>query len=112
MSDLAAPGTGEPEDVKSTATYRGLKVAVILLGVLIAIAFAILVIGLGVKLAAHGRAPKTEGFALPPGATISATAVQNDRLIMRVKTLTGEEIDIVDTTNGNLVGRIETAPAR
>jgi hypothetical protein len=112
LSDLAASGTGEPEDVKSTATYRGLKVAVILLGVLIAIAFAILVIGLGVKLAAHGRPAPTAGFVLPPGAAITGTAVQNDRLIMRVKTLTGEEIDIVDTTNGHLVARIETTQAR
>jgi hypothetical protein len=98
--------------MKSSATYRGLRVAVILLGVLIVIAFGILVIGLGIKLAAHGRPPRPAGFALPPGAAITGTAVQNDRLIMRVKTMTGEEIDIVDTSDGHLVGRIETTPAR
>lgn len=109
MSDFAAPGTGEPEDVKSTATYRGAKAAVILLGALIVIAFIVLIVGLAMKLTGHGSGARPSEFALPPGAVITGTAVQNDRLIMRVKTVTGEEIDIVNTADGHLVGRITTA---
>jgi hypothetical protein len=108
LSDLAASGTGEPEDVKSTATYRGAKAAVILLGALIIIAFVVLVVGLAMKLTGHGPARAGE-LVLPQGAVITATAVQGDRLIMRVKTVTGEEIDIVNTGDGRLVGRITTA---
>ncbi|HSZ73554.1 MAG TPA: hypothetical protein VK779_01950 [Rhizomicrobium sp.] len=113
MSDLPLPGTGDTEDIKSTATYRGAKAAVILLGALIVIAFGVLVVGLSMKLSGHKPAPpRSADLALPPGAVIEATAVQNDRLIMRLRVAGGEEVDIVDTTDGHLVGRITTTPVR
>ncbi len=112
-SDLPLPGADDAEDIKSSATYRGAKAAVILLGVLIVIAFGVLVIGLSMKLSGHkGAPPRSADLALPPGAVIEATAVQNDRLIIRVRVAGGEEIDIIDTSDGHFVGRIRTTPAR
>ena len=34
---------------------------------------------------------------------------QPGRLILRIKTATGEEIDILDTQNGHLVGQVKAA---
>ncbi len=46
MSELASATVAPEEDVQNTATYRGLKAVVILLGALIIIAFGVLVVGL------------------------------------------------------------------
>ena len=91
--------------------YRGLKAAVIILGVLIFIALAVLVVGLTMRFSGHSMTSGNGAtVALPPGASITGTAVQNNRLIIRMKTPGGEEIDIVDAGDGHLVGRVRTTP--
>lgn len=98
------------------ANYRFAKGAVIILGVLIVVAIIALVLGFALR-AGHRAPPpadapaaaKTE-IALPPGAQILSMDIDHDRLIIRVRTDAGEEIDIVDTGNGRLVGQVK-APA-
>lgn len=110
MSDLS-PATAAPEDVKNTASYRGLKAVVILLGALIIIAFGLLVVGALTRFHAKSTpnaAAIENTIALPAGAEIVSSEVQSDRLILRVKAQKGESIYIVDTGTGHLVGRVQT----
>ena len=93
------------------AGVRLLKAVVIVLGVLIVIGLGVLVVGIGLKFGAHRGAPPTDRdpamFALPPGATIVEMQTQPGRVVLRVRTKAGEEIDIVDTQDGRLVGRVK-----
>jgi hypothetical protein len=98
-------------DPRAATLYRGLKAAVIILGVLIVIALAVLVAGLIMRFSGHSIGGGSgRSVLLPPGAAITGTAVQNNRLIIRMKTADGEEIDIIDAGDGHLVGRIRTLP--
>lgn len=110
MSDLSSV-TAAPEDVKNTASYRGLKAVVILLGALIIIAFGLLVVGaltrFHVKSAPNAAAIENT-IALPAGGQIVSSEVQSDRLILRVKVPKGESFYIIDTGSGHLVGRVQT----
>lgn|GEM_PF-1542976 len=110
MSDPAS-ATIAPEVTHSPAN-RGLKAVVILLGALIIIAFGLLVVGaltrFNAKSSSH-TATQNNTIALPPGSDIESSELQADRLILHVRAGAGEEIYIVDTTNGHLVGRIQTA---
>ena len=49
-----------------------------------------------------------EAESLPPGARIISAQTDSGRLILRVKTATGEEIDILDLADGRLVSQIRT----
>jgi hypothetical protein len=46
-------------------------------------------------------------FTLAPGSRILSMDSQPGRLILRIKTTTGEEIDILDTQNGHLIGQVK-----
>ena len=46
-------------------------------------------------------------FALPPGAKIVEMQTQQGRLILRLRTQAGDEVDILDTDDGHLVARIK-----
>lgn len=50
-------------------------------------------------------------FVLPPGATVTKTETQPGRLILHVHSDAGDEIDIVDTSDGHLVSRIGPTPS-
>lgn len=107
--------TVEPEDVKNTATYRSLKAVVIFLGALIVVAFVLLVVGLVMRFSGKGRAVQTAGestIELPAGTNIVTSTVEGDRLILRTKSPAGDEIYIVDTSSGRLVGHVMTAPPK
>jgi hypothetical protein len=86
---------------------------VIGLGVLIVIAFGALVVGMVAKMGGHtapAPAPAASGaFALPPGGRIVEMQSQPGRLILRVRTAEGEEVDILDTDDGHLVARVKAA---
>jgi hypothetical protein len=102
------------EDPKSTTAYRAARAAVIILGILLLIGFGLLIVGFAMKLRGHDlhadhTAPAL--FTLPPGAAIVHSEVNNNRLILHVRTKAGEEIDILDTTDGHLIGRVRTAAA-
>jgi hypothetical protein len=109
LSDLAS-ATLIPEDSKNSATYRGLKAVVILLGALIVVAFVLLVVGLVTRFSAKGSqhtATAENTVVLPAGSQIVSSDVQGDRLILRVNVKGSDEIYIVDTGNGHLVGRVQ-----
>jgi hypothetical protein len=82
-----------------------LKAVVIGLGVLIVIALALVVVGIVSKFG--GAAQPSRAFALAPGAKIVEMQSGPNRLILRVRTEQGDEIDIVDTDDGHLVARIK-----
>jgi hypothetical protein len=86
-----------------------LKAVVIGLGALIVIALAFVVIGIVSKLGGQGAPASQAGavFALAPGASIVEMQSQAGRLILRVHTQQGDEIDIIDTDDGHLVAKIK-----
>ena len=103
--------SGIPEN--QTPAYKAAKLAVIMLSALIILALIALVVGglsrMGSKPKAASNAPST--FTLAPGARVMAMETQPGRLILRIRTATGEEIDIIDTADGRLVSQIKaTAP--
>ena len=106
MSDVTP---GPADNYKSSPSYRGAKAAVILLGVLLGIAFLLLIVGFAVKLTGHkagaGGAPVQ--FTLARGAKIVSTEIAGDRLILHVRSGAGDEIDIIDTKDGRLVGQVK-----
>ncbi len=50
------------------------------------------------------------GIALPPGTKILSSSTEAGRLVLRLQTPQGEEIRIIDLTNGRLVQSIKTSP--
>jgi len=88
-----------------------LKAVVIGLGVLIVIGLGALVFGVVSKFGKHGApapAAVSQGaFVLPEGAAIVEMQSQPDRLILRVRSAVGEEVDIVDLSDGHLIARIK-----
>ena len=93
-----------------TPAYKAAKLAVIILSVLIILAVIALVVGGIAKL---GRARPFTGatatFQLPPGARIIDMQSQPGRLILRVRDAAGEEIDLLDTQDGHLVGQVKAS---
>lgn len=113
MSDMQAPA-----DPQSSLAYRGAKYAVIILSALIILALIGLVIGVVMKLSGRSThfAEGGHTFILPQGARVLATEAQPGRLILHVRSPEGDEIDIISTEDGKLVGRVVSArptpPAR
>jgi hypothetical protein len=85
---------------------RLLQGVVIGLGVLFVIALVGVVAGVVMKRGGHAAAAAGGAYALPPGAAILDMRSEPGRLVLRLKTKQGEEIDIVDTADGHLVARI------
>lgn len=107
MSDIDKPQSETP-------AYKAAKLAVIILSVLIILAVIALVAG-GIAKFSGGKAkpigtPAT--FSLAEGARIITMDSQPGRLILRIKTATGEEIDILDTEDGHLVGQVKATFAK
>ena len=99
MSDIATQET--------PPNHRGLLALVIGLGVLFVIAVVVSIV-IAVTRQGHGPAASRAGaFALPKGAVIVAMESQPNRLILHLRAPEGEEIDIVDLTDGHLVARIQ-----
>jgi hypothetical protein len=106
MSDATLPA--DAVDPKSTATYRGLKAAVIILGVLLLLAFVLVVVGIGMRMSGHAPGQSTEAghYDLPPGAKILSMQVANNRLIMQVDETGVDRVLIFNTDDGRLIGQI------
>jgi hypothetical protein len=107
MSDI-------PPDPQNSPALKAAKLAVIILSSLIILALVALVVGAIMKLAGGGK-PRTEAasnFVLAPGSRIVSMDTQPGRLILRIRTATGEEIDILDTQNGHLVGQVKATNAK
>jgi hypothetical protein len=46
-------------------------------------------------------------FALPPDARIVEMQSQSNRLILHLRTPSGDEVDIIDVSDGHVVSRIK-----
>ncbi len=109
MSDIEAPA-----DPRNTATFRAARLAVIVLSALIILALIGLVVGGIMKFS--GRTARAAGnpnaalFSLPPGAQILTIASEPGRLILHVRSKSGDEIDIVSTEDGRLITKIKAGP--
>ena len=107
MSDIPPVSNG-PLPENQTPAYKAAKWSVIILSVLIVVAVFALIIGglakMGGKTATHGAIGT---FQLPPGARIVEMQSQPGRLILRVREAKGEEIDIIDTQDGRLIGQVK-----
>lgn len=108
------PGAAPVNPPQKTTAQRILLGVVIGLGLLIVLGLGGLVIGVTMKMRGAGSSAGSSAAApaltLPAGASIEAMEVSGERLILRVKTGAGEEIDIVDTADGHVVSRIQAAP--
>jgi hypothetical protein len=102
-------------DPTKTTSYRLARAAVIILGVLLAFAFVLLVVGLIWRMTGHKSATETqEGparFTLPPGTRIISLDFQPGHLILHARSPQGEEVDIFDTDTGRLVGQVKVPQA-
>ena len=105
MSDVS---TSDAIDPKSTISYRGAKVAVIVLGVLLLLAFIMVVVGIGMRMSGHapGQNVAAGQFELPAGSEIEDTQVAGNNLVMTVRTPNGVTVYIFNANDGHLVGRI------
>jgi hypothetical protein len=100
-------------DPSQSPAYKAAKLAVIILSALIILALIALVAGAILKFQGGGRTlatPPGGKFILPAGAKILSSDSQPGRLILHVQTGAGEEIDILDTSDGHLVNQIKAGP--
>jgi hypothetical protein len=99
-----------PLPENQTPAYKAAKLAVIILSILIILAVIALVLGgitrMGRKTSNAGA---TSSFQLPAGARIIDMQSQPGRLILRVRDTAGEEIDLLDTQDGHLVGQVKAS---
>ena len=116
MSDMPGqdvkPAEGFVNAPERGPGHRLLMAVVIFLGILILIGLGALVVGIAKKMGgpSKGGAAPEAALVLPADASIETMEVSGNRLVLRVKTGTGEEIDIVDTEDGHVVSRIKSAP--
>jgi hypothetical protein len=108
---LSESGTTPPAPVTNSAiAYRVALAAVIFLGVLIVIALGTVIVGLVTRFGGHRGAPAAFAqFTLAPGNRLLSTDVSGDRLVLRLRGPSGDEIDIIDIETGRLVAKIHSA---
>ena len=101
-----------------TNFMRMLKALVIGMGILIVIGSAVIVVkiaqrGIG-ESAANGDGPVTPTtIALPAGARVIETALDGDRIALRIALEDGgERVMIIDTRSGRRVGAVDLGPAQ
>ena len=104
-SDVPAP----------TASYRGLLALVIILGALIVVGLIGLIVaammGAG-RRGADATGPAPFVTAVPaPGAHIESAELQGNRILMRLSGGEGDELVILDSSSGRVVGRVRIGSA-
>lgn len=99
------------EDPEALASFRFARGAAIILGVLIVLALVALALGFAFR----GKAAPAPGaavhVALPEGARILSLDVVQGRVVLRIHSDEGDEVDIIDAESGRLVSQAK-APAR
>jgi hypothetical protein len=98
-----------PLEPQKTTSYQLMLAVVIFLGVLIVIAVCIMVAGLLMKFSNHAQphAAEAGSLTLPADARIVEMQSQSSRLILHVRTPSGDEVDIIDIDDGHVVSRIK-----
>lgn len=86
-----------------------LKALAIGMGVLIAAGAAVVAVTIVHRLGAAGAPPENISVALPEGAEIVETALDGDRLALRLETADGPRVAIFDLATGALVQTVEIA---
>ena len=116
MSDMphapnATSNVSGPEN--QTRAYKAAKFAVIILSALIILVLIAIVAG-GVSKLRGKSAPEANpsSVQLAPGAHIVEMQSQPGRLILRIRNGAAEEIRIIDTQNGRLVGQVKATFVR
>lgn len=102
------------EEVKpDQRKLRVLRTVVIILGALIIGAFALMIVFSVQKLMRKpdAVAPSAFDLGLPPGAVIKDYALDGERMAVRVQTQAGEQIVIVDTEHGRIIGTVRPTQA-
>ena len=108
-----------PGTVFTPRQVRVLKIAVIVMGILLVGGFAVVVAGIvyqasqlgDKKVQTPAPAPdvlpgvQTE-LAIPSGATVTAMALDGDRLALHLKSSTGPEVLVIDVPTGKVISRI------
>lgn len=123
MTDPAAEDDDEPVKATSvpltpaTGKQRVLLVIVITLGVLILLAFGVLVGGMVIgkgsgSSAQTGPAPWTYNLQLPERGRITSARLEGNRVVVRVRTPEGESVILLDAATGKVIGRIEAKQAQ
>lgn len=105
---------GDGAKVAPTSFERGLKIAVITMGVLIVLG-VLTVIGRIVYLASRGPAQSVSGaglaastrLSLPAGAAIRSISLSGDRMAVHYDASTGAGIAILDLASGRVLTRVE-----
>jgi hypothetical protein len=105
-----AEGEVKPDQRK----LRVLRAVVIILGLAIVGAFTLMIVFSVQKLMnkPEGVAPAAFDLGLPEGAVIKDYSIEGSRMAVRVQTPSGEEIVIVDTDKGRILGIVRATPAR
>jgi hypothetical protein len=111
LSEVSGTAPADPSS-SPTPSYRVMRTVVIGLGIVMVVMFGLVIAKLFSAMQGH-ETSETPGqptvFTLAPGARIVSTDVQNDRLILHIRNPSGDEIDIIDTESGRLVGQVKTA---
>lgn len=113
------PGTG---DAAPPPHYRGLKTAVIVMGVLLVVGFIVLfsaIVYRAVKLGAQDGADPREvkgAFGeiiagISRQGRVGAVTLDGDRLAVTVEAPTGSEVILFDVRRGHELGRVRLTPA-
>ncbi len=112
-----------PGTVFTPRQVRGLKIAVIVMGVLLVGGFAFVMAAivyqaskLGGKTAdepgpaaAPVSAPEAT-LIIPPDATVTSLALDGDRLALHLQSSAGAEIAVIDVVSGKVLSRIKLEP--
>lgn len=94
--------------------HRGLMVIVIVLGVLILLAFGVLVGGLilggGTRAEAGRNTPYNVNLGMAPGTQLTDATLAGNRLVVRFEGANGGVVVILDSTTGREIGRVSLQP--
>ena len=114
---------GEPDDTplpRTVFTPRqvwGLKVAVIVLGILLVGGFAFVLAAIVYQASNGGQSsaptpaePLSAEVHIPKDATVSTLALDGDRLALHLQSSAGPEIVVIDLRTGKTLARIKLKP--
>lgn len=99
-----------------TQNYRGLKAAVIIMGILLVVGTIALVVGMvrqAGRIADHFDDRAMQHTTLPPELAGKVIQMQVDggRLVLLVERTQGQKIIIMDMANGMVISTLDPAPA-
>ncbi|HZK89888.1 MAG TPA: DUF6476 family protein [Stellaceae bacterium] len=91
---------------------RGLKILVVVMGVMLVAGLVALVAAIAVRLSHRAPSPPSVAFTAPPvtlphGSTIETMSVGTDRIVLQVDLADGSvELVVIDLATGRLLGAI------